>query len=514
MKKGFTLIELLSVIIILGIILAIAIPRIFDIINNSKVKSYKENIERILVKSEQYIIQNFDSRPINIGDTTEIELQDLITDDYISTIKSPFNSNECKGYILVTKIDSEKYEYVPHINCYEDINNSTEDGLILHYTFDDFQEPTENVSPNPEEVGGTGYTNYLLNVELDSVLAPNNQMNGTKITTTSNGQARTEFSIPVPSENSYYTFSVYAKRGSTPYAGFFTYFLPYASPYAIFNLDTQELTGSSDIESYSIEKVDNDWFRISMTVFVRIDQTHRLFKIAQTSSPTNAATGTTGDYVYYWGSQVEKKSNLTPFVNGTRTGTVKDYSINNTYSNLTLTQTPTWVFDEDRDGGVYQFNGKNIDILSPNNINPNNELTISSWVKFSNVSDSTRVGNIIGNHPNSPNINLEGHTNGRIRFYWNSGQRDIFGTTDLRGDWHFVTVVRNKTLDYIRIYIDGNKEVETTAADNINISSQFRIGNDFRTGTGIPYNGYIDDVRIYNRALSSDEVKLLYDSTK
>jgi len=61
--------------------------------------------------------------------------------------------------------------------------------------------------------------------------------------------------------------------------------------------------------------------------------------------------------------------------------------------------------------------------------------------------------------------------------------------------------------------IDSNKEVKTiTKTGSIAItSSNVRIGGH---PTGSYYlNGSLDDVRIYNRALSADEIQALYSSS-
>ncbi|MCF7845487.1 MAG: LamG domain-containing protein [Candidatus Pacebacteria bacterium] len=67
------------------------------------------------------------------------------------------------------------------------------------------------------------------------------------------------------------------------------------------------------------------------------------------------------------------------------------------------------------------------------------------------------------------------------------------------------------TTDY-SLYLNGDLEVSeahgiTPGDDNLNLN----IGK--WTSSGYWTSGQIDDVRIYNRALSEDEVKYLYETT-
>jgi len=67
---------------------------------------------------------------------------------------------------------------------------------------------------------------------------------------------------------------------------------------------------------------------------------------------------------------------------------------------------------------------------------------------------------------------------------------------------------------YLRIYLNGNLDKETTenAGDLDTFSTITHIGN-FPTGNRT-FNGIIDEVRIYNRALSPGEIKIIYAFTK
>ncbi len=68
-KKGFTLIELLAVIVVLGIILAIAIPKITSTIADAKTAAFKTSVKNIIKSGEQYAIR----KQLNNGSTGTID---------------------------------------------------------------------------------------------------------------------------------------------------------------------------------------------------------------------------------------------------------------------------------------------------------------------------------------------------------------------------------------------------------------------------------------------------------
>jgi len=79
------------------------------------------------------------------------------------------------------------------------------------------------------------------------------------------------------------------------------------------------------------------------------------------------------------------------------------------------------------------------------------------------------------------------------------------------GNWHYLMGVKDVAKDLIKIYVDGvEKESiqDTTTASHTN-SQALSIGG--LSGSGF-FNGLIDDVRIYNRALTPAEITALYQS--
>ena len=107
----------------------------------------------------------------------------------------------------------------------------------------------------------------------------------------------------------------------------------------------------------------------------------------------------------------------------------------------------------------------------------------------------------------------------------NSGKNWIFGawdgthnlsptysTTVIAGRWYHVVGVYDSISKTASIYVDG---IFRNSSSNVDFTSP-DVANSFNIGRGIStyWNGSIDDVRVYSRALSAAEVKKLYQMGK
>ena len=81
----------------------------------------------------------------------------------------------------------------------------------------------------------------------------------------------------------------------------------------------------------------------------------------------------------------------------------------------------------------------------------------------------------------------------------------VYGNIDVDdGHWHHVAGVYDQQNIYL--YIDGNLDASTTAAGNIRVNEEpVYIGENSQIPNRF-WNGMIDDVRIYNYALSAEEI--------
>ena len=146
-------------------------------------------------------------------------------------------------------------------------------------------------------------------------------------------------------------------------------------------------------------------------------------------------------------------------------------------------------------------------------------FTIAAWVNpaSANASNysalvalSRDTGNYCGLWISPPGGDPAGGNRSRF-FMGAAGSAGCFGAYVTTG-WHHIAVVQNGSTNHEYVYVDG---VDTTyashVANNCNGGGLLTLGYDVISGTNSElFNGSLDEVRIYNRALSTTEINSMY----
>jgi hypothetical protein len=182
----------------------------------------------------------------------------------------------------------------------------------------------------------------------------------------------------------------------------------------------------------------------------------------------------------------------------------------------------TWVA-EGKFGGAYHFSITNLTdrIVIPNcdSLNPD-YITVSAWIK---TADKDGFWNRIADKDfrNAYCLALGGDYRGKAgrgKLDYESSRSSIMSDRVLDDNqWHFVAATYDgKT---VNCYVDGVEKSRPVKTPGPLKKSNWDlcIGNsvvDYGTGEFDAYDGLIDEVRIYNRALSADEIKALATATQ
>lgn len=174
--------------------------------------------------------------------------------------------------------------------------------------------------------------------------------------------------------------------------------------------------------------------------------------------------------------------------------------------------------DDAKIGKAYDFTATNSRVYIPfdESIELDSSLTISLWVKIDVLGAYQLMQTYNNNYAQQYDYLLSVNSAGRIRFYCQNTDETLLQSYTNEGilstDTYYHIVAIAKTGEPLKIYLN-NVDVVTTASANwsgvFGVKSIISIGGN---GTNTGLNGRLDEVSIYNRVLTADEVEELYNS--
>lgn len=202
------------------------------------------------------------------------------------------------------------------------------------------------------------------------------------------------------------------------------------------------------------------------------------------------------------------------------TGTIASDSSGNSNTG-NLINNPIWV--QGKSGSALQFNGINkyVDARNPANLQLTGALTLEGWIKLNDTAANAALfgrGHGLGSDGNygyfltyyAPTKSLYFDT-------YSATARDALYLSNAITDnnWHHIAATWDGTTNSNgkKLYLDGKLVAQKASAVNsIGIPAyNFRIGLD---GNGnYPLNGAIDEVKVYNKALTASEIQANYAGT-
>lgn len=185
---------------------------------------------------------------------------------------------------------------------------------------------------------------------------------------------------------------------------------------------------------------------------------------------------------------------------------------------------------EGKSGGALSFDGVDdyLDAGNPASLQLTANFTLAAWIRPERTHDSFGIITKSQGYPEQNRRGIEfmlGHDDTLSAYFWDESTRYFSGVvknkTIQRQEWTHVVLLHDGTLPehQMRAFINGvpcemNYGYETVSSIPVvrNVAEPFRIGC-MRPGVH-HFKGRMDTVMIFNRTLSPDEVKTLYDGQK
>ena len=119
-KKAFTLVEMLVVVVILGVVLAIAIPSVSNLISGNRNKMYQAHMNIVEEKTKLFIDQHKGELMSENATCFQVNYQTLLNQEIITE-----SDIHCSGSIIITKSGNNKnFTSNYYLSCVDKNNDS------------------------------------------------------------------------------------------------------------------------------------------------------------------------------------------------------------------------------------------------------------------------------------------------------------------------------------------------------------------------------------------------------
>jgi hypothetical protein len=343
--------------------------------------------------------------------------------------------------------------------------------------------------------GGSGYT---ITDNTAETAAPDGTSTASKIVVTTpakNGSSTIYQDFSVTSGSGTYTQSIYVKPSSGSGSVAVSSFLLGSVTNGIGGFTVIPISGTSPDTAIVIEDVGGGWKRYSITNTgtTAANNTYRLQMYFDNADNTT---------FYIWGSQVERKSSIGPYVATTTSGTVKPLPCNN------LSQIPALesvtnnnrVMYDHRNSGSFTFDGSANFARSSTTYNFPGGGSVDVWFKLDAIGTAQGIFNI--NDMQADRVNIW-YNNSTLRLSTSKAGEtsNVFSTTVLAANtWYHAVGTWDSSSIYL--YLNGSLQASLATANRPNqITGVATMGLYASNMTG-----NISAVKVYNKALSAAEV--------
>lgn len=377
--------------------------------------------------------------------------------------------------------------------------------LVLYYKFDEFVESTENFcSDNNPYYGDIGNSVWIESEKLYGTKTTSDWYDlghcyGT-MTVQPGDYIQISFEQKIINSQIDHTLNIFGSDTNSAGMSIRTY-----SQNKRINLTNGEI-----VENTTTLPADGNWYKFIWIYQIQTFSGQPSWRIEEYGDNSEQ-----NKYILHRKIQFEKKDHQTPFTPSIRNGYITDYSGNNNYGRIYLGSSPKYIEQEKQ----YEFgNGdiSNIKIEVPEIVIPKEQITVNLW-QYQTDNGSN----------DNPLITYSDSTSFQTGFQlWNGYGTDMRWTVNgnqilkvinnMYNSWHMYTGTYDSITGDSKFYYDGILQDSINLGQNVLITNSTRnltIGNQLRNSNQ-SFSGKIKDVRIYNKQLSQNQIKQLYNQTK